>query len=138
MARLDTSTSVATGKMLTSILVQIQEFGKKGEDFLNSWGVTELTQKSIEEFKADGENWPYLQGGYYAGLTGTIEYMDPQKDGGTIKTYGSGETVSQIAQNLGLGRARVVAMGAISDSMFICVSTIFYCVCLYLNPLILY
>ena len=113
--------------MLTSILVQIQEFGEKGKEFLKSWGVKPLTKESIKVFKADDENWPYLQGGYYVGLTGTVEYMDVQKDGGHTKTYGSGETVSQITQNLGLGeqRARVVAMGAISDSVFICVSTIF-------------
>lgn len=133
MARLDTSKSVATRKMLTSILVQIHEFGKKGENFLKSWGVTPLTIEDIERFKADDENWPYLQGGYYVGLTGTVEYMNAQENGSSTK-YGAAETVSQIATNLGLGKqcSRVVAMGAISDSMFICVSAISLYLCMHI------
>ena len=109
--------------MLTAILVQIQEFGKKGEDFLKTWGVTPLTRKDIETFKADDDNWPYLQAGYYIGLTSTVEYLDVQKNS-TATTFGAAETVSQIAQNLyGSKRySRVAAMGAISDSLFICVS----------------
>ena len=118
--------------MLTAILVQIQEFGKKGEDFLKSWGVTPLSRKDIETFKADDDNWPYLQAGYYVGLTKAVEYMDVQKNG-VRHTYGARETVRQIAVNLGIGgnNAKVAASGAISDSLFICVSTIFYCVYIY-------
>jgi len=108
--------------------VQIQEFGKKGEDFLKTWGVTPLTRKDIETFKADDENWPYLQAGYYVGLTSVVEYMNVQTDGSRSHSYGARETVRGIAVNLGLGKqcSQVVAMGAISDSMFICVSTISY------------
>ena len=120
--------------MLTSILVQIHEFGEKGRDFLKSWGVKLLTTEDIESFKADDENWPYLQGGYYIGLTSIVEYMDVQKDG--IRCYyGAAETVSQIAQNLYGSKqcSRVAAMGAISDSMFICVSFISFYVHLYMR-----
>ena len=118
--------------MLTSILVQIHEFGEKGEDFLKSWGVKQLTKESIEEFKADDDNWPYLQGGYYAGLTSTVEYMNIQKNS-IASTYGAWETVAQISRSLGLSPGQVRNLGAISDSMFICVSTstIFYCMHIY-------
>ena len=118
--------------MLTSILVQIQDFGEKGKDFLNSWGVTQLTPKSIEEFKADKDNRPYLQGGYYVGLTSVVEYMNIQTDG-IENTVGAWETVRQIATSLGLSAAQVRKLGAISDSMFICVSFISFFMCIYMR-----
>ena len=120
--------------MLTSILVQIHEFGEKGKDFLKSWGVKQPTKEFIIEFKADDENWPYLQAGYYVGLTSIVEYMDVQKDG-IATCYGAAETVSQIAQNLYGSKqyGRVATMGAISDSMFICVSFISFYVHLYMR-----
>ena len=118
--------------MLTAILVQIQEYKKEGEDFLKSWGVKLLATEDIESFKADDENWPYLQGGYYVGLTAIVEYMDVQTDG-IYKTYGAWETVRQIAVSLGLTPAQVKNnLGAISDSLFICVSAISY-VCISLR-----
>jgi len=110
--------------MLTAILVQIQEFGDVGLEFLNSWGVTPLTEKFIEEFKADDSNWPYLQAGYYVGLTSVVEYMNVQTDG-IENTVGAWETVRGIAMNLGLTPAEVRKLGAISDSMFICVSSFY-------------
>ena len=104
--------------------MQIQEFGDVGLEFLNSWGVTPLTEKFIEEFKADKDNWPYLQAGYYVGLTSTVEYMNVQTDG-IRPTVGAWETVRQIALNLGLSPAQVRNLGAISDSLFICVSSFY-------------
>ena len=110
--------------MLTAILVQIQEFGKKGEVFLKSWGVKLLTKEVIEEFKADETNRPFLQAGYYVGLTKVVEYMDVQMNG--ISTcYGASETVNQISRNLGISAGRLRKSGAISDSMFISVSSHF-------------
>ena len=113
--------------MLTAILVQIQEFGYVGLEFLNSWGVTPLTKEDIEEFKADETNRPYLQAGYYVGLTKIVEYMDVQKDGIAAK-FGAYETVSQISRNLGISQAQVRNSGAISDSLFISVSLLSFCV----------
>lgn len=112
--------------MLTAILVQIQEFGEKGEDFLKSWGVKPLSEEVIEEFKADETNQLYLQAGYYIGLTKIVEYMDIQKDGGR-NTFGARETVNQIARNLGIGTGQVRNSGAVSDSIFISVSLLLCC-----------
>ena len=124
VARLHPDTAEATSKMLSAILVQIQEFGDVGLEFLNSWGVTPLTEKFIEEFKADDSNWPYLQAGYYVGLTSVVEYMDIQTDG-IENTVGAWETVRQVALSLGLSPAQVRNLGAISDSLFICVSSFY-------------
>jgi len=120
--------------MLSAILVQIQEFGDVGLEFLNSWGVTPLTEKFIEEFKANKDNWPYLQGGYYVGLTSVVEYMNVQTDG-TKNTIGAFETVRGIAVSLGLSAAQVRNLGAISDSLFICVSSFYLLsICFYVYP----
>ena len=74
--------------MLSAILVQIQEFGDVGLEFLESWGVTPLTEDFIEKFKADKDNWPYLQAGYYVGLTCCVEYMNVQTDGNKLLVHG--------------------------------------------------
>lgn len=110
--------------------MQIQQFGKKGEEFLESWGVKPLTPECIQEFKADVTNWPYLQAGYYVGLTKIVEYMDVQANG-VSSTFGAYETIRQISQNLGITCSQVARqMGAISDTMFISVRSISFIVCI--------
>ena len=86
---------------------------------LEIWGIKKLSTQEIKAFMDVEENWLYLRGAYYVGDSIRHHCMI-QDDGVSL----AGETVSQIARNLGLGanKSAVVKLGAKSFCLFRSVS----------------